>query len=48
MKVAMTTSSTFQTVPKINSIAAPEKFARIAGIFGESTKGLGNMDRAEK
>jgi alcohol dehydrogenase len=41
------TSLMLPSVMAFNSIAAPEKFARIAEIFGESTKGLGVMDRAE-
>lgn len=41
------TSLMLPAVMAFNSIAAPEKFARIAEIFGESTQGLGVMDKAE-
>lgn len=41
------TSLMLPSVMKFNSIAAPEKFSRIAEIFGESTEGLGVMDSAE-
>lgn len=41
------TSLMLPSIMAFNSIAVPEKFARIAEIFGESTEGLGVMDKAD-
>ncbi len=41
------TSLMLPSVMAFNSIAVPEKFGRIAEIFGEYTEGLGLMDKAE-
>ena len=41
------TSLMLPSIMAFNSIAVPEKFARIAEIFGEYSEGLGVMDKAE-